>query len=281
MVQVERLADDATLIDDMRLPQGEDLDYLIDGLGNLIRRRGIEPLLLNPILLPEPRYFPDAFAPGPVGARRLLRRLLHYAALDYVVRLYVYDRFAPTQLGATFIVPEGAHTGAAAWYAGHEAGEAHFGVARNELRDVDELIGTLGHEVAHLYRDHHRLVVRDAAIEELLTDLTTVYLGFGVFLLLSSFSFKTGGYDGEPSCWRWLAPISDGCRPSSWGWWEWGSVLSSARATSVTLASAVERKCCKTRTGAQAATRQWPGRSRQRADQRRCASSLVWTGSWA
>ncbi len=197
MARAARLQDDTSLLDDMRLPKGEELEYLLDGLGNLIRRRGLEPLLSNPILLPESRYFPDRAGSGPVAARSLLRRLMSYAGLDYRVRLYVYQRFVPRQLGTAFIVPASAHTGAAAWYAGHEAGEAHFGVDRRELRNVDELIGTLGHEVAHLYRDHHRLVVSDHEVEELLTDLTTIYLGFGVFLLQSSFSFKTGGYDEQ------------------------------------------------------------------------------------
>lgn len=45
MAAVERLEADATLVDDMRLPEGEELEYLLDGLGNLIRRRGVEPFL--------------------------------------------------------------------------------------------------------------------------------------------------------------------------------------------------------------------------------------------
>ncbi len=70
-----------------------------------------------------------------------------------------------------------------------------FGVNERELRDLDSLIGTLGHEVAHAYRFRHGLEATDRHVEELLTDLTSVYLGFGVFLLNSSHVFRTGGYD--------------------------------------------------------------------------------------
>ena len=71
-------------------------------------------------------------------------------------------------------------------------GVYRFGVKDTELRDEQALIGTLGHEVAHAYRTHHGLVVASRDTEEQLTDLTTIYLGFGVFTLESSHQFKTG-----------------------------------------------------------------------------------------
>ncbi len=86
---------------------------------------------------------------------------------------------------------------AAGWFHGIRDDTCHFGVDNRELSDFEGLIGTLGHEVAHAYRDHHGLVAVDRDIEEKLTDLTTVYLGFGVFTLDSSFQFKTGHFDAH------------------------------------------------------------------------------------
>jgi hypothetical protein len=77
---------------------------------------------------------------------------------------------------------------------GIEDDVCRFGVSNSSLRDEESLIGTLGHEVAHAYRDRHGLVVVSRSTEEQLTDLTTVYLGFGFFTLQSSYQFKTGHY---------------------------------------------------------------------------------------
>lgn len=80
---------------------------------------------------------------------------------------------------------------------GIEAGVCRFGVSDSTLADEEMLIGTLGHEAAHAYREHHGLVVVSRDVEEQLTDLTTIYLGFGFFTLQSSFQFKTGHYDAS------------------------------------------------------------------------------------
>ena len=84
---------------------------------------------------------------------------------------------------------------AAGWFMGIEDEVCHFGVADSALRDEESLIGTLGHEVAHAYRERHGLCVVSRDTEEKLTDLTTIYLGFGFFTLQSSFVFKTGHRD--------------------------------------------------------------------------------------
>lgn len=49
--------------------------------------------------------------------------------------------------------------------------------------DGDFLLATLAHRVAHAYRTTHRLVRVDSEQEEQLSDLTAVYLGFGLLAL--------------------------------------------------------------------------------------------------
>jgi hypothetical protein len=188
---------------ELELPSADERERLLDGLARLVRQRGFEQLVGHPILLPQPKYFPDPWEEGPRGVVVLLRRLLHYAGLeDFRVHVTVYDNEEHTQYD-TRGVGHGA-AGAAAWFAGIDGEVCRFGVERRELRHVDELVGTLGHEVAHAYRAHHSLIVSDSRVEEQLTDLTAVYLGFGVFLLNSSSSFKTGGYSesGQQLLWE-------------------------------------------------------------------------------
>jgi hypothetical protein len=180
------------LLEDFALPEGAEADYLIQGLARLIELRGAEPFVAAPLLLAEPRYFPEMIAPRAQGVATLLRRLLAYAGLSPTcIDVEIYD-----ETRSALVVEEAdPHAGAAAWFMGIADGVYRFGVRENELRDEQSLIGTLGHEVAHAYRSEHRLMVPTASIEEQLTDLTTVYLGFGAFTLESSYQFKTGGYD--------------------------------------------------------------------------------------
>jgi hypothetical protein len=177
----------------------EEREWLLDGLAGLIRRRGFETFVTARILRGRSEDFPDDAPKGPKGAAVLIRRLLQYAGMpDHRVRLQIYKEQSYSEFDHRGIGHAG--PGTAAWFAGIEGDVCHFGVNVRELGDQEELIGTLGHEVAHAFRHHHGLLVRDSAIEERLTDLTAVYLGFGTFLLNSSKVFKTGGYSesGEP-----------------------------------------------------------------------------------
>ncbi len=184
---------------ELELPDADERDWLLGGLERLVSLRGYEQLVGAPVLLPEPEYFPDE---APDDSRRvavLLRRLLIYAGMPgFRVRVAVYDNDTHAQVDHHGVGTGG--PGAAAWFAGIEGNACRFGVERRELGDAGELIGTLGHEVAHAYRHHHAIRARDPFVEERLTDLTAVYLGFGAFLLMSSWSIKTGGYSpsGDP-----------------------------------------------------------------------------------
>jgi hypothetical protein len=179
------------IVDYFAIPAGGDAEYLLSGLARLIELRGCETFLSAPVLLAEPRFFPDKVKPRADGVAVLLQRLLAYANIEpkgleiqiYPARDELLVRSNPNE-----------HPGAAAWFLDIEDGVYRFGVRDSELRDEQSLIGTLGHEVAHAYRTYHRICVSDRDVEEKLTDLTTVYLGFGAFTLASSFQFKTGHY---------------------------------------------------------------------------------------
>lgn len=181
---------------DLELPGADEREMLLDGLSRLIEKQGHEKFVDGPVLLPSDEHFPDAVEPGPRGARTLLRRLGLYAGLGELgVRVTVYEQAEHAEFDHHGVGHGG--PGAAAWFAGIHDGRCEYGVERRELGDPEELIGTLGHEVAHAFRAHHALAVVTRDTEERLTDLTAVYLGFGVFLLNSSLSFKTGGWSAS------------------------------------------------------------------------------------
>jgi hypothetical protein len=177
------------------LPPREQRERLAAGLHRLVERGGGGPFLTNPIVLPTKAYFPEPI-PRTVGELRgLIGTLLAYVGLgDLGVEIHLYDSKHPYRIvddeGREWAPP---HEGAAAYFAGIEGGVCQFGVDLATLRDAEVVLGILAHEVAHAYREHHRLTVTTRRTEEELTDLTTVYLGFGVLTLNASYFSRSSG----------------------------------------------------------------------------------------
>jgi hypothetical protein len=192
-----------TLEEVFALPDEAEQEYLLLGLAKLIKQRGADTFLGAPLLLPEPEFWPDPVEPRGHGVAVLLRRLLSYAGMGELgVEIEIGARRASELVDEPARDPseEPPLHHAAGWFMGIEDDVCRFGVSDSSLRDEESLIGTLGHEVAHAYRERHHLVVVTRSTEEQLTDLTTVYLGFGFFTLQSSYRFRTGHYgdSGQP-----------------------------------------------------------------------------------
>lgn len=198
--------DAARVADVFALPDEAEQEYLLLGLAKLIRQRGSRTFLTAPLLLPEPEHWPDPVEPRGRGVAVLLRRLLSYAGMGALgVEIEVGAKRALDLVDDPSNSVENPLHRAAGWFKGIEDGVCHFGVSNSSLRDEESLIGTLGHEVAHAYREQHGLCVANRDTEEQLTDLTTVYLGFGFFTLQSSYRFSTGGYSesGQRLAYEW------------------------------------------------------------------------------
>ena len=175
------------------LPEGEQRSRLLQALARVIALRGHETFVRAPIVLPSPDYFPEPAERTLHGAGVLVLRLLRYARLHPLpVLLTGYRHRSRRVVDGISLHDPGLET--AAWYAGVRDGVCQFGLELRALRDDSALVAALAHEVTHAYRDRHALAVRDRDAEEKLTDLTAVYLGFGVFLTNASLRVETGGY---------------------------------------------------------------------------------------
>ena len=157
------------------VPPEEDRAWIHEHLRVLIQERGTEAFLTAKLLEPTSRTFPDRFT-GDIGsAKRLLRRLLAAASMANVPFEVDEDDADEGAVLGGFHVHD-----AAAWFSGLEDGVLQFGVSRATMQDEEGIVGVLCHEVAHAYRARHDLIFFDADEEELQTDLTTVFLGFGL-----------------------------------------------------------------------------------------------------
>lgn len=148
-----------------RLPASEEQAWLLDCLAMLVRRRGPVPLLEAPILTPGELGVGEVLDGAAVGA--LTRRLLEHVGLG--------DQRVVVQAA-----PEPVLRSAPVWIASVEGDEVQVACAHAVDRTM--AAGVLAHEVAHLWRDTHGLMVAEPDIEEQLTDLSAVYLGLGVLL---------------------------------------------------------------------------------------------------
>jgi hypothetical protein len=125
---------------------------------------------------------------------------LAYAGLEQLdVDVEPFATEAEVELGEVAEVRSHRKQGAAAWFRGIEEGCCLFGVELELVDDPERLVGALAHEVAHAWRFHHGLMVKDSELEEELTDLTTVYLGFGILTVNGTYRYRAKGDDIQGS----------------------------------------------------------------------------------
>lgn len=149
-------------------------------LAELLSLKGHKRFLESPLRLPIPGHFPDPWSPDARGVRTMLHRLMTYAGLG---DLQVEVQMAGTRTAVHLVQETGSPAlHAAAWFSGfdEDEGVARFGYDLEHAGDPDAMAGILAHEVCHAYRRYHDLDGASPSIEEGLTDLTTVFLGFGV-----------------------------------------------------------------------------------------------------
>lgn len=149
---------------------------------------------------PDGACFPDSTLTGDARAEELLHQIMAIADIaDWPVRLVMDDGEpelrAVSQMHA--IVPE---TGKAmGTFAGVDDGKggwlAEIVASRQLLADEGALVATLAHEVAHYFLcGTERPMPGGEDCHELLTDLTAVFLGFGIFLGNSArYAYHTQG----------------------------------------------------------------------------------------
>ena len=165
------------------LPPSDEQAWLLEKLKELIRHRGKKTFLRAPLVEATDAFFPDRWSPDPAGVRRLILRVMRYAEMkSHRIALEVFEGDPRPVFGNTGRVHGFEHeSDTVAWFAGmDDDGTCNFGVRKDHLDQQGALAAILCHEVAHAYRARHGLGYSTHEEEESLTDLTTVYLGFGL-----------------------------------------------------------------------------------------------------
>jgi len=130
------------------------------------------------IVLPTPAFFPDPYNGSRPAARLLLDKVCGYMDVDPLeVDLEFFKGDSPLCVNESGdYIPTAAGT-----YQGGGA-TSHIRLAETELDDQWQLAGTIAHELAHVRLMGERRVSGREYDNELLTDLTVVFFGLGIFL---------------------------------------------------------------------------------------------------
>ncbi len=133
----------------------------------------------RPLVLPTPKFFPDPYDGSKQSVRTLLDRVCEF--MDVVPAL-VSLRFV-SDAGKIWLVNESGQ------YLPHAAGTYEEGnrkfiirIDKSGLGEPMGLVGTIAHELAHVRLLGEGRVAGDVYDNELLTDLTVVFFGLGIFL---------------------------------------------------------------------------------------------------
>ncbi|HEX7809151.1 MAG TPA: hypothetical protein VF608_10510 [Thermoanaerobaculia bacterium] len=168
------------------LPNPEEQRWLVRYMRRLIENMGHEQFVLAPILEPSRKWFPEDWSGAIYDAHLITQRLLDYAGLKdlrAVIEGFIERDDLDTESGD-----------ASGYFSGIRDGVAYFGLKQATLTDPEIAAGTMAHEVAHAWRAFHRERLEHAdQQEEVLTDITTVYLGFGVLTTNDTHRFRSEG----------------------------------------------------------------------------------------
>jgi hypothetical protein len=176
-----------------KLPVSDEQRRWVDeGFARLARVLGRERMLEAQVVLPLAAHFPDPYDKSEAAAGKMLCRICDYMRVDPEgIELEVFpDETA--ELGKLLPYWKGSHEGCAGLYVQADGGNEKMVVAlrQSQLEDPLALAATLAHELGHVILLGGGLM--DAQVEDMepMTDLLTVFLGFGIFNANCSARFR-------------------------------------------------------------------------------------------
>lgn len=138
----------------------------------LMKEFGRDCFRKRPLILPDPKFFPDPYTGTFEDVEALLFRVACYMEIDPgTIELKVYQE--------TRLLDYGKHDGTAGLYH-EENGKFQIWLETRKLDNPAALIATMAHELGHVHLLGHNRVSRDEEDHEPLTDLITVFFGMGV-----------------------------------------------------------------------------------------------------
>jgi hypothetical protein len=140
---------------------------------------GADAMIDSPTVLPTAEFFPDHYDRTEQSARKLVDRVCDWMSVESsLIDLQFFVR--PKR--PTFVNQHGHAIGETAGT--YHKGDSKFVVRieQSQFHEPMTLVGTVAHELAHVRLLGEGRLDREAFDNELLTDLTVVFHGMGIFL---------------------------------------------------------------------------------------------------
>ncbi len=171
-----------------------DQAWLLEAVPELLRVFGPERLLRLPTYTPNTKYFPHDFTGNERDAEFVLAHVCR--SMDTPssgIDLMFFDdgsRVLDDGLQFTTADLKGQSHGAAGTYSENPAGRYNITIDTKTLRNAQNLIATVAHEVAHIKLLGEGRLDHEDPHHELWTDLAVIVHGYGIFQGNSAFSFN-------------------------------------------------------------------------------------------
>jgi hypothetical protein len=184
-----------------RLPvNGEERIWVDDGFRRLEKMLGRSRMLGAKVILPNDQYFPDPYDKSPAGAEKLFQRMCAYLQVDRArIELEIFPD-ETEELREILPYWSGGSGGCAGLYTHDPQSNPRNAIKENRpmmvalrstlLKDPLVLIATVAHELGHVILLGGGLIDPATPDHEPLTDLLTVFLGFGIFTANSAALFR-------------------------------------------------------------------------------------------
>lgn len=167
----------------------EDKEWLEDSFQWLIDEFGAETLHDLKMILPNNDFFPDHFSGDISSLKKMIRRICGYMSVDYAkieLELFTDERRNSPHPLAQF---ESEGTGACGLYQFYY-NRHHISIEEKLLANPTNLIATIAHELGHARLLGEDRLSPDYEFHELLTDITAIFFGLGIFTANSLFIFE-------------------------------------------------------------------------------------------
>ena len=154
-----------------------------------------------PVVLPTPEFFPDEFKGEPEDVPAMFARVANYMGVDAgKFSLYLYSENEQRRFPGLGLISSGGTAGLYHQPAA-ETDQSTIGFELSQLRDPTSLVATMAHEIGHELLLGQGRVSPEDNDHEPLTDLLTIFRGFGVFTANSTLQDRSWS-DGMWSGWE-------------------------------------------------------------------------------
>jgi hypothetical protein len=192
------------------LPPDELIHWYFDTYAWLFKDNGgFEHFSKRPLVLPTNEYFPLFCRGGEDLAEEVFGHVRRYTGIKYSGSIEPQDiqenPLSKVQVAASFKTRGAAGTFRMSW----DGDSPVITYDPRDLESLPNLIATFAHELSHFY--HSRMAFENPGGKdayEPATDLTAIYLGFGVFQSNSAFNFSQKGGGWSSSHTGYLSELS-------------------------------------------------------------------------